>query len=254
MAAGRSCTTPGSRSGGSAPCTRRTSALGEESPYADASQMARGGRADVEITPPTTFVDVGDFLAARRAGAAGAPDADRSREPLDAGARRPHAEHVPVGGVRAGPIARAPETDADGRRATCSQACVRRPTSARGRGGAGVSEFLDDEWLDGRGSAGAPRPGRRRRCRSWSPVPTSDGDGKWHLRLDDGVVAEVDAGHRHRARPHAHGRLPGGGGDGGGRSSTRASPSCRGGMKTAGDPGLVLDVLAAVGSRRRQAR
>jgi mycothiol S-conjugate amidase len=39
-------------------------ALGEESPYAE--RMAQWP-ADVEITPPTTFVDVGDFLAARRA-------------------------------------------------------------------------------------------------------------------------------------------------------------------------------------------
>jgi len=39
-------------------------ALGEESPYAE--RMARWP-TDVQITPPTTFVDVGDFLAARRA-------------------------------------------------------------------------------------------------------------------------------------------------------------------------------------------
>jgi mycothiol S-conjugate amidase len=39
-------------------------ALGEESPYAE--RMAQWP-TDVEITPPTTFVDVGDFLAARRA-------------------------------------------------------------------------------------------------------------------------------------------------------------------------------------------
>jgi mycothiol S-conjugate amidase len=38
--------------------------LGEESPYAE--RMARWP-TDVEITPPTTVVDVGDFLAARRA-------------------------------------------------------------------------------------------------------------------------------------------------------------------------------------------
>ena len=39
-------------------------ALGEESPYAE--RMARWP-TDVQITPPTTFVDVGDFHAARRA-------------------------------------------------------------------------------------------------------------------------------------------------------------------------------------------
>jgi mycothiol S-conjugate amidase len=39
-------------------------ALGEESPYAE--RMTRWP-TDVQITPPTTFVDVGDYLAVRRA-------------------------------------------------------------------------------------------------------------------------------------------------------------------------------------------
>ncbi len=42
--------------------------IGEESPYAEriAQMEERWGRAELPITPPTTLVDVGDFLAARR--------------------------------------------------------------------------------------------------------------------------------------------------------------------------------------------
>jgi mycothiol S-conjugate amidase len=42
--------------------------IGEESPYADrlAQLSAAGGPTDRDITPPTTFVDVGDFLEQRR--------------------------------------------------------------------------------------------------------------------------------------------------------------------------------------------
>ena len=81
--------------------------IGEESPYAEriAQFEERRGRAERPITPPTTLVDVGDFLRRPAAGAARAPHADRSRELLDAGARRPPARDVPVGGVRAGPLA-----------------------------------------------------------------------------------------------------------------------------------------------------
>jgi mycothiol S-conjugate amidase len=43
--------------------------MGEESPYAErlAQLTAAGGPTDLDIVPPTTFVDVGDHLAARRA-------------------------------------------------------------------------------------------------------------------------------------------------------------------------------------------
>ena len=42
--------------------------IGEESPYAEriAQMEERWGRAELPITPPTTLVDVSDFLAARR--------------------------------------------------------------------------------------------------------------------------------------------------------------------------------------------
>ena len=70
---------------------------------ADGGAVGRGRRSP--ITPPTTLVDVGDFLDAAAARADRAPHADRSREPLDARARRPAARDVPVGGVRARPLA-----------------------------------------------------------------------------------------------------------------------------------------------------
>ena len=60
---------------------------------ADGSGM--GVRPTSTIAPPTTLVDVGDFLEARRARAARAPHADRSRQPLDARARRPLRETFP---------------------------------------------------------------------------------------------------------------------------------------------------------------
>lgn len=42
--------------------------IGEQSPYTEriAQMEERWGRAELPITPPTTLVDVGDFLAARR--------------------------------------------------------------------------------------------------------------------------------------------------------------------------------------------
>ena len=78
-----------------------------------------------------------------------------------------------------------------------------------------MSEFLDDEWIAswvGRGTAPGPTA-TVQVVVTGTDVPN---DGKWHLRLDDGVVAEAAPGTVTAARPHAHGRLPGGGGDGGG--------------------------------------
>ncbi len=103
--------------------------IGEESPYAEriAQMEERLGGADLPITPPTTLVDVGDFLDAAAPGAARAPHADRSRQPLDAGPRRAAARDVPVGGVRARPLAGAGPGDADAPTrpsTTCSRGSV----------------------------------------------------------------------------------------------------------------------------------
>ena len=64
-----------------------------------------------------------------------------------------------------------------------------------------MAEFLSEEWVAGFVGAGA------------SPGPTGtvqvvvtgapDGDGKWHARLDDGVVAEAALGAASGAGPHA---------------------------------------------------
>ena len=104
----RSCTTPGSRSGASAPCTRLTRQLGEESPYAERIGAVAHRRRD---HAPDHLRRRGRLPRRAPRRAARAPHADRSREPLDAGARRPPAEHVPVGGVRVGPIARRGPTE-----------------------------------------------------------------------------------------------------------------------------------------------
>ena len=104
-----------------------------------------------------------------------------------------------------------------------------------------VAEFLSDEWIAsmvGRGTA----PGA---SGTVQVVVTGapDGDGKWHFRLDDGVVAEADAGTR--AAPDL--TLTVGYAEGAAMAAGELDPSVafmQGRMKTAGDPGLVLDVLA----------
>ena len=56
-----------------------------------------------------------------------------------------------------------------------------------------MSEFLDDEWIAswvGRGTAPGPTA-TVQVVVTGTDVPN---DGKWHLRLDDGVVAEAAAG------------------------------------------------------------
>ena len=87
--------------------------MGEASPYAERMEQlaAAGGPDALQITPPTTFVDVGDFLGPASQRAARAPHADRSRQPLDERARRPAARDVPVGGVRAGALVAAGDVD-----------------------------------------------------------------------------------------------------------------------------------------------
>ena len=109
-----------------------------------------------------------------------------------------------------------------------------------------MSEFLDDEWIAswvGRGTA----PGPTATVQVVVTGADVADDGKWHLRLDDGVVTERRRAPS-RSRPHAHAPPYPTARRWRRASSTRASRSCRARMKTAGDPGLVLDVLA--GSRR----
>ena len=104
-----------------------------------------------------------------------------------------------------------------------------------------MAEFLSDEWVAGLVGAGS------------SPGPTGtlqvvvtgapDGDGKWHARIDDGVVAEAALG----ARPAPDLTLTVTYPDGAAMAAGELDPSVafmQGRLKTAGDPGLVLDVLA----------
>jgi hypothetical protein len=112
-----------------------------------------------------------------------------------------------------------------------------------------VAESLPDGWLDGWVGAGHT-PGGSGTVEIVVTGTDLPNDGKWYLRLDDGVVAEAGPGPSSgrsdvtltvpiaEAVAMAEGEL---------------DPSVafmRGRMKTAGDPGLVLDVLAAAGSRR----
>ena len=76
-----------------------------------------------------------------------------------------------------------------------------------------------------------------------------DGDGSWQVRVDDGVVAGVAAGAPSTADltltlPAALASEVASG------TSTASAAFMQGRMKTAGDLGLVLDVLAAVDSHR----
>jgi putative sterol carrier protein len=77
----------------------------------------------------------------------------------------------------------------------------------------------------------------------------ADGDASWNVRVDEGVVAEVAAGAPANAdvtltlpAPIAESIASG--------ELTPSAAFMQGRMKTAGDLGLVLDVLAAVDSRR----
>lgn len=76
----------------------------------------------------------------------------------------------------------------------------------------------------------------------------ADGDGSWQVRLDDGVVTEVVPGSPGSAdltltMPIAIADAVSDG------QLTASAAFMQGRMKTAGDLGLVLDVLAAVDSR-----
>jgi SCP-2 sterol transfer family len=111
-----------------------------------------------------------------------------------------------------------------------------------------VSEFLDDEWIASWVGTGRP-PGP---TATVQVVVTGTGvpnDGKWHLRLDDGVVAEAAAGTV--ATPDL--TLTVGYPEGAAMAAGELDPSVafmQGRLKTAGDPGLVLDVLAGAAQAR----
>ena len=76
-----------------------------------------------------------------------------------------------------------------------------------------------------------------------------DGDASWQVRVEDGVVAEVAPGVVQGAALTL--TLPAAIADAVADGETTASAAfMQGRMKTAGDLGLVLDVLAAVDARR----
>ena len=110
---------------------------------------------------------------------------------------------------------------------------------------------MRDDWLDGwvgRGrSSGGPAGGSG--AVQVLVTGLADGDASWHVRIDDGVVAEVAPGAPVMAdltltlpAPVAESIAAG--------ELTPSAAFMQGRMKTAGDLGLVLDVLAAVDSRR----
>ena len=111
-----------------------------------------------------------------------------------------------------------------------------------------MAESLPDDWLDGWVGAGHT-PGGSGTVQIVVTGADLPNGGKWYVRLDDGVVAEAVSGTT--ASPDVTLTLShldavaiaGGGLDPG-------VAFMRGQMKTAGDPGLVLDVLAAAASRR----
>lgn len=105
---------------------------------------------------------------------------------------------------------------------------------------------VDESWLDGWVGRGRAPGGSG----AVQVVVTGSnvGDGTWQVRIDDGVVAEVSAGAPATADLTL--TLPGEVADAVADSElTLSAAFMQGRMKTAGDLGLVLDVLAAVDSR-----
>jgi len=105
---------------------------------------------------------------------------------------------------------------------------------------------VHDGWLDGWVGRGRAPGGSG----SVQVVVTglSDGDGSWQVHIDDGVVAEVVPGAPAKADLTL--TLPVAVADAVADGELTASAAfMQGRMKTAGDLGLVLDVLAAVDAR-----
>jgi len=111
-----------------------------------------------------------------------------------------------------------------------------------------VSESsVDGGWLDGWVGRGRAPGGSGAVQVVVTGLP--DGDGTWQVRLDDGVVADVAAGAPASADVTLTLPAPLAGEVASGALTVSAA-FMQGRMKTAGDLGLVLDVLAAVDSRR----
>lgn len=111
-----------------------------------------------------------------------------------------------------------------------------------------MAESLPDGWLDGWVGAGST-PGGSGTVQIVVTGADLPHDGKWYVRLDDGVVAEAAAGPS--ATPDVTLTLTHA--DAVAMAQGELDPGVafmRGRMKTAGDPGLVLDVLAAAGLSR----
>jgi putative sterol carrier protein len=104
-----------------------------------------------------------------------------------------------------------------------------------------MAEFLSDAWVSelvGRG--GSPGP-----TATLQVVVNSapDGDGKFHVRVDDGVVAEAAPGSIAAPDVTFTASYP----DASAMAAGDLDPSVafmQGRLKTAGDQGLVLEVLA----------
>jgi hypothetical protein len=109
-----------------------------------------------------------------------------------------------------------------------------------------MSGAVDDAWLDGWVGRGRAPGGSG--VVQVVVTGLSDGDGSWQVRVDDGVVADVTPGPVKGADLTL--TLPGAvASEVASGASTASAAFMQGRMKTAGDLGLVLDVLAAVDSR-----
>jgi hypothetical protein len=105
-----------------------------------------------------------------------------------------------------------------------------------------VSEFLSDEWIAAlEGTGAAPGPSATVQVVVGG---TPAGDVKFHLAVIDGVVTAATPGNNSKADvsltiPHAEAQA---------MLAGELDPNVafmRGRMKTAGDPGLLLDLLSA---------
>ena len=109
-----------------------------------------------------------------------------------------------------------------------------------------MSGGVDEQWLDGWVGRGRAPGGSGAVQVVVTGLP--DGDASWHVRVDDGVVAEVASGKPPKADltltlPVAVASEVASG------ATTASAAFMQGRMKTAGDLGLVLDVLSAVDAR-----
>jgi putative sterol carrier protein len=109
-----------------------------------------------------------------------------------------------------------------------------------------VPEFLSEAWVAGLvGSGGAPGPtGTVQVVVTGAP----EGDGKFHVRVDDGVVAEAAPGSRPAPDVTFTASYPDASAIAGGEFDPSVA-FMQGRLKTAGDPGLVLDLLAGAAAR-----